>query len=244
MSDAKRNNPFRFLEISIRALEILVQYKKKFPEIFEFMEERHRRLVTRAKEKGEKIDWDEPIYAEKLYPDNPAKGLMKVYKWLVEMQETHMPASSLYSKQVNLKRIHKLKDIFKTARAQARQNRQKKEKKKYREAKVEYFDPNFLFSHRLSQLGYIYLKKRPPFNHDIGDLVICLSPQFFGHYGAIVGIDDNKFEVFFDEPSFGKGDLGGLCENLWGAKFEYRELLNLSIWPDLFTERMTNCTMQ
>ena len=71
-------------------------------------------------------------------------------------------------------------------------------------------DPNFLFSHRLSQLGYPYLKKRPQ-NHEIGDLVICITPQFFGHYGAVVGIDDNKYEVFFDEPSFGKGDLGGLC---------------------------------
>ena len=47
----------------------------------------------------------------------PAKGLMKVYKWLVEMEETHMPASSLYSKQVNLKRIGKLKEIFTTFKA-------------------------------------------------------------------------------------------------------------------------------
>ena len=29
------------------------------------------------------------------------------------MEETHMPASSVYSKQVNLKRIEKLKEIFK-----------------------------------------------------------------------------------------------------------------------------------
>ena len=82
-------------------------------------------------------------------------------------------------------------------------------------------DANFLFSQRLSQLGSPYLSKKP-LNHDIGDIIICISPQFFGHYGAIVGIDDNKYEVFFDEPSFGKGDLGGLCDNLWGAKFEYR----------------------
>ena len=71
-------------------------------------------------------------------------------------------------------------------------------------------DPNLLFSHRLSQLGYLYLRKKP-INHEIGDIVICITPRFFGHYGAIVGIDDNKYEVFFDEPSFGKSDLGGLC---------------------------------
>ena len=95
----------------------------------------------------------------------------------------------------------------------------------------------------MSQLGYPYLKKKP-LNHEIGDLVICITPQFFGHYGAIVGIDDNKYEVFFDEPSFGKGDLGGLCENLWGAKFEFRELLNLTLWPSLFTERIKGGTQQ
>lgn len=33
---------------------------------------------------------------------------MKVYKWLVEKEETHMPASSVYSKQVQRKRIERL----------------------------------------------------------------------------------------------------------------------------------------
>lgn len=136
-----------------------------------------------------------------------------------------MPACSLYSKQVNLKRIKKLKELFVSFRNKAGK-KQQKTYKKYREAKIEHVDPNFLFSHRLSQLGYLYLKKKPK-NHEIGDLVICISPQFFGHYGAVVGIDDNKYEVFFDEPSFGKSDLGGLCDNLWGGKFDFRELLNL-----------------
>lgn len=127
------------------------------------------------------------------------------------MEETHMPASSLFSKQVNLKRIIKLKSIFTTARENQKIKQQKHQLKKFKEKPIEVLlDPNFLFSHRLSQLGYPYLKKKP-MNHEIGDLVICITPQFFGHYGAVVGIDDNKYEVFFDEPSFGKGDLGGLC---------------------------------
>jgi hypothetical protein len=67
-------------------------------------------------------------------------------------------------------------------------------------------------------LGSPYLRNRPG-THQIGDIVICITPQFFGHYGAIVGIDDSKYEVLFDEPSFGKNDLSGLCDNLWGYKF-------------------------
>lgn len=88
-----------------------------------------------------------------------------IYKWLVEKEETHMPACSLYSKQVNLKRIKKLKDLFigfKERKTTKQQN--KKDNKKFKEARVELIDPNFLFSHRLSQLGYLYLKKKPK-NH-------------------------------------------------------------------------------
>ena len=69
-----------------------------------------------------------------------------------------------------------------------------------------------------------------------------MSPEFFGHHGAIIGIDDNKYEVLFDEPSFGKGDLGGLCDNLWGGKFEFRQLLNLTTWPSQFVERIKKPT--
>lgn len=67
----------------------------------------------------------------------------------------------------------------------------------------------------------MYLSKQPG-DHQIGDIVVCVSLKFFGHYGAIIGIDDNKYEVLFDEPSFGKNDLGGLCDNLWGYKFQFK----------------------
>ena len=99
-NESKRTNPFRYLELSVRALEILIEYKTKFPEIFTFMDERRQKIIARSKQTGARIEWDEPIYAEQIYPENSAKGIMKIYKWLVEMEETHMPASSLYSKQV------------------------------------------------------------------------------------------------------------------------------------------------
>jgi hypothetical protein len=50
--------------------------------------------------------------ADAIYPVDTAKSLMKVYKWLVEKEETHMPAPSLYSKQVQQKRIARLKEQF------------------------------------------------------------------------------------------------------------------------------------
>lgn len=101
---------------------------------------------------------------------------MQIYKWLVEKDETHMPACSLFSKQVNHKRIKRLQDLFVQFKIKKESKRQsKKSHNKYREAKIELIDPNFLFSQRLSQLGYLYLKKKPK-NHEIGDLVISLNP--------------------------------------------------------------------
>lgn len=58
-------------------------------------------------------------------------------------------------------------------------------------------DPNFLFSLKLSKLGALYLSAKPK-NHSIGDQVICLTPQFFGHYGVVIGIDDRTYQVLFE----------------------------------------------
>ena len=53
----------------------------------------------------------------------------------------------------------------------------------------------------------------------------------------MIGVDDDKYEVIFEKPAFGKVDLGGLCTNLWGGKFRFKELLNIDCWPLYFRER-------
>lgn len=47
------------------------------------MEERHYQLIDTAKMNNEKIRWDTPILSSEIYPEDGAKSLMKVYKWLV-----------------------------------------------------------------------------------------------------------------------------------------------------------------
>ncbi len=64
-----------------------------------------------------------------------------------------------------------------------------------------------------------------------------MHPEHFGHYGIIIGNDDDRYEVIFEKPSFGKGDLNGLCDNLWGGKFRYKDLMNLDTWAKCFRER-------
>jgi hypothetical protein len=46
--------------------------------------------------------------------------------------------------------------------------------------------------------------------------------------------------VLFERPSFGKNDLGGKVDYLWGGKFEYCELYNMDTWPDLIEPRFVN----
>lgn len=88
----------------------------------------------------------------------------------------------------------------------------------------------------MSRRGFLYLARRPS-DHTVGDQIICLHPEYFGHYGVIVGVDDARYEVIFEKSSFGKNDLSGLCSNLWGAKFRFKDLLNLETWPEMFKER-------
>ena len=66
-------------------------------------------------------------------------------------------------------------------------------------------------SRRLSFYGKMHLTKGPKISA-IRDQVICLKPEFFGEYGVIIGIDGDKYEVLFKRPSFGKGNLNGICD--------------------------------
>lgn len=101
------------------------------------------------------------------------------------------------------------------------------------------FDPNHLYSKRLSEKGVVHLSKRPP-AHTIGDRVVCMHPAFFGERALIVGVDHNQYEVIFERPSFGKSDLGGKVDCLWGGKFSFHDLFNMSVWPALIEPRFVN----
>ena len=120
--------------------------------------------------------------------------------------------SSIYSKQISYKKIAKLEEYFKT-------ERKLKNKKANNEELI--VDPNFLFSLKLARMGFLYLSARPE-DHAIGDQIVCLHPEHFGHFGVVIGVDNDRYEVIFDKPSFGKTDLGGLCDNLWGGKFRFK----------------------
>lgn len=104
-----------------------------------------------------------------------------------------MPVSSIYSKQILQKRIVKLQEMFTALGEQDRKRKEELAKSNYEEKKKEEFiDPNFLFSHRMSKLGSLYLSQKPK-NHAIGDQVICIAPEFFGHFGVVIGINDTIY---------------------------------------------------
>ena len=52
----------------------------------------------------------------------------------------------------------------------------------------------------------------------------------FGAIGIIVSINDNLFEVIFDEPFIGGCNLGGRCSYLRGGVVEFTDVFNLDRW--------------
>ena len=208
-ANANETNPqklFSKLEISLRGLELILEFKRKFPEVIKFIEERHQKLIDSQSADG-KINWREPISLDSLYKksEKQVNSLMSVYLWLIKKEETHMPLSSIYSKQVSARNIKKLQEYF------ASMQKEKSKSKKYSDPKIIEVDPNFLMSRRLAFCGKMHLTKGPKIS-TIRDQVICLKPEFFGEYGVIVGIDGDKYEVLFKRPSFGKGNLNGICD--------------------------------
>lgn len=141
-----------------------------------------------------------------------------------------MPLSSIYSKQVSSKNIRKLQEYF------ASLQKEKSKPKKYSDPKIIEVDPNYLMSRRLAFHGKMYLREAPTLT-TIRDQVICLKPEFFGEYGVVVGVDGDKYEVLFKKPSFGKGNMNGICDELWGGKFSERQLFNFHTWPSKFESR-------
>ena len=124
-----------------------------------------------------------------------------------------MPLSSVYSKQISIKKIVKLQEFF--------QKMNEKKNKKYMESQEILVDPNFIFSRRLAELGSFGLSSKPK-THTIRDQVLCLKPELFGDYGVVIGVDNDKYEVLFQKPSFGKSNLNGLTSDLWAGKFYER----------------------
>ena len=62
--------------------------------------------------------------------DKQVNSLMSVYLWLIKKEETHMPLSSIYSKQVSAKNIRKLQEYF------ASIQKEKTKPKKYADPKI------------------------------------------------------------------------------------------------------------
>jgi hypothetical protein len=226
---AKVDNLFKLfcdLEISVAAVNLLCDYKKAYPEIFTFMERRMSDLINDSKSNGRPINWRAEISSEKIYPKDkdPNEPIIRLYVWLLKKEEIHMPNAAINSKAVSKKKLSEVLNYFKTMR---------KVKPPTKDVAI---DANYLYSQRLSEKGVVHLSKRPP-PHAIADRVVCTHEAYFGERAVVVGIDNNQYEVLFERPSFGKNDLGGKVDYLWGGKFDFCELFNLDMWPDLIEPR-------
>lgn len=130
------------------------------------------------------------------------------------------------SKVMQMSRIEKLEKLIGTL-AQKFENHKPKKK----EIEV---NPNFLVCHRSYRNIPIFYNDHP-FYHDIGDRVICINQTTlnsipFGLSGTVVGVEDEKFEIVFDKPFIGGGNLGGRCSYGRGAVMNFSDIYNLEGW--------------
>lgn len=183
-------------------------------------------LESKARHNGQSVNYKESIYAQDVFPDDkdPNKSVTKAYLWLLKQEEIYYLNASINSKKVSKLKIVKLLDYFRKMKPQAPPKND------------VYLDPNYLYSQRLVSKGNVYLSQNPK-AHAIRDRVICFNEAYFGERAIIVGISDYDYEVLFERPSFGKTDLGGLVDFLWGGKFDFRELFNLDTESSLIEPR-------
>lgn len=75
------------LDISLKGLQLIFEYKTKFPEIFKFIERRYEKLIENKDANG-KINWREKIELKQIYEEHEqekaVKSLMNIYLWLIK----------------------------------------------------------------------------------------------------------------------------------------------------------------
>lgn len=49
------------MELSLKAIQLLVEYRRNYSDVFDFIKARHQRLIDEAKDSGKGINWKENI---------------------------------------------------------------------------------------------------------------------------------------------------------------------------------------
>lgn len=213
----QRFRQFHRLQLSAPAVEALLDYMRSFPEIIQALARR------RGKDRFRSVYKVEDIFAEE---KDRNKRIMAVYTYLLRRKESELPFTSIFSKGAGIDNIKKLLEIWSPENKHFKKHLQDRERNiaNYLEGKTDQLkavevDPNFLITGEHSEMGLLFFREEP-FYHRVGEEVICVSDRQFGKRGVVVGIDDDTFEVVFEEKDFGHSDLGGKCEKLRGGRFK------------------------
>jgi hypothetical protein len=120
-------------------------------------------LIAKSKNTGRTIDWREEIAAGDVYPHekDPNIPITRLYIWLLKKEEIHMPNAAMNSKAVSKQKLADVLKYFKEMRRPSPPTN------------PIAFDPNCLYSRRLSEKGVPHLSKDPQ-AHAIADRIICM----------------------------------------------------------------------
>ncbi|KAJ1550796.1 hypothetical protein HK096_004972, partial [Nowakowskiella sp. JEL0078] len=199
----KNNNVWEF---SVKAIQLLQDYKAKFPEIFAGLD---------RKPKSEFFNDDD--FFE---PENSKAMLNKIKDWLKEIGIKESDRVTLETTSITKEYIAKVEDAV------------QKYNDKFEALKSEskwLLMANVPRQAVLKPAHAIHKLSSQSFN--IGDRVTHVPDTGsvpLGARGTVVGLEENLVNVVFDEPFLGGFNLDGRCSELKGMTLPKQALLNLT----------------
>ncbi|CAG8710122.1 28270_t:CDS:10, partial [Gigaspora margarita] len=188
-------------EYSEKAMQILAQYKEKFPEFIQALEEKHK---------------DEIYSAEDFYPKEEAVSKIHAIKeWLRTVEVRDFEKVSLDAERLDKEAIAKIEQAA----------IEFTNKKSFRKLTIQKIPRDVLLkpAHASTRLqGQKFnLGDRVVFVQDSGNVPIAAK-------GTVVGIEKNNIDVVFDASFMSGSTLGDRCSQYRGMTVPGSALLNLT----------------
>ncbi|GET01384.1 exonuclease Kem1, putative [Rhizophagus clarus] len=189
-------------EYSEKAIQILAEYKEKFPEFIQALENKH--------------DKDEIYTAEDFYPKEEAVSKIHAIKdWLKTVEVRDFEKVPLEAEQLDKEAIQDIEE----AANELLENKDTDQVEKEKLARHKLLKPSHAST--LLQNQKFNLGDRVVFVKDSGNVPIASK-------GTIVGIEKNNIDVVFDCTFMGGSTLGDRCSNYRGMTVPANSLLNLT----------------
>eukprot|EP00347_Sterkiella_histriomuscorum_P002677 403367227 len=206
----------RYWEFSQECVNILQDYKNKYPEIFELI--------------YESISQDKQVLPIKeCFPQMKLKEATEyvsgIAKWIVSLPTSKLPYVEIGYDALHQNLIQRIQSYQEVLKQDGKQIKIKCKKFEYLPVSMLLFENFPIYTNHFSP------KEVNDFN--IGDRVMNINSTLreyvpFGHRGTVVGKTSDKLIVLFDQQYLGGDNINGQSQDFRGGKVGPNDLLNLT----------------